>query len=152
MRIALAVVALTVFLSALPVSAQDYTAQTVSDFQKYCTGCHELSRVDIARDPAWWKETVDKMEMRYYGHFGAHIPVAEMTSIARYLAARSTFNAVCSKCHGADRPAGVSKDPEGWRETIDRMSGYYAKKFGQPISEADQLTVENYLNITAGKK
>lgn len=54
-------------------------------------------------------------------------------------AAKATFEATCSKCHGTDRPLGKTKDREGWQATVARMATKTT------IPEADQKAVVEFL-------
>ncbi len=150
MRLPVVIIVMAAVLGATAAAAQDFTVQTVQDFTKYCTGCHDKSRTDIDKDTAWWNDTVEKMSTKYYMHFDAHMSVPEKTAIAHYLAAKSLFTATCGKCHGIDRPLAVTKDRDGWTATVARMSGNNEKKFGLQISAADQTAIVNYLAVTVG--
>lgn len=149
MRLTVAVILMASVLGATPVESQQFTSQTPKDFDKYCTGCHSGANVDIDKDAAWWNETVEKMSMKYYAHFGAHVATNTKTEIARFLAARSLFNATCSKCHGVNRPLEMDRDRDGWIGTVARMSVTHETKFGIKISKPDQDAIVNYLTVVS---
>ncbi len=66
-------------------------------------------------------------------------------------AAKTTFEATCSKCHSTSRPLGKKKDQAGWESTVERMSSYHKRQKGKAISEEDQKSIVQYLLSVAGK-
>ena len=80
-----------------------------------------------------------------------HVGGEGTETVEQTAAAKAAFERTCSKCHGTDRPLGKVKDPEGWRSTVERMSGKHEAKFGKPIPTEDKDAIVLYLIKVAGK-
>lgn len=63
-------------------------------------------------------------------------------------AAKETFEARCSVCHGIDRSLSAAKDRSGWEATVKRMQ---ARAAGM-ISDDDAKQIIDYLAGLRGAK
>lgn len=134
---------LTVALSATAQQTAPDTAAGIqagkAAFESICKTCHGLDRpLSKLKTADEWKATVARMVKN-----GAAVTDAQQGQIAAYLAAKSTFDAKCSACHGTDRPLGKSKSAADWLSTVQRMAG---KKAGH-LTDQEIASVAAYLAL-----
>jgi len=113
------------FLPALPATAPaegeiyGRLKSGKESFQAKCGLCHPLKdALNETKSRDDWEITVAMMKSN-----GAVLTDEESAVIVDYLSTKSLFETKCSVCHKIQRPLSKSKDMNGWKATVTRMSG-----------------------------